>query len=108
MLHFGLVQSLPEVDIIIIIGYGHEKFLQVHLEHHAHSSLQVEPQIELLLLAFIVGEFPEHQVEDGHVCYRVEVLVLFQPHRFRAFIFSFCHCIGRCLLFHLVHLPGKE
>ena len=53
-----------------------DHILHLHLKHDVHAALQVEAEVQLLLLALLVGEGFETEVVNRQVLHRVQVVLL--------------------------------
>ena len=51
----GVGQGAAEVRVVAVVGQGHDEVGQADLEGHAHSALEVEAEVQLLLLHVTVG-----------------------------------------------------
>ena len=62
--------------VLAVAGQSLDHILYLHLQHDVHTALEVETQVELLLLALLVGEGLESHVEDGLVLHRIQIVLL--------------------------------
>ena len=62
--------------VLAVAGQSLDHILDLHLEHDVHTALEVETQVELLLLALLVGEGLESHVEHGSVLHRIQIVLL--------------------------------
>ena len=73
----GLGDGLDEGRIVLAVtGESLHDILDLHLQHDVHTALEVQTQIQLLLLALLVGELAQPQVVDRQVLHRIEVVLL--------------------------------
>ncbi len=73
----GLGHGGDEGGIVLALtGQRLDEVLDLHLQHDVHAALEVETEVELLLLAVLVGVGDEAQVVDGQVLDRIEVVLL--------------------------------
>ena len=71
-----LGDGLDEGRIVLAVtGKRLDHILDLHLQHDVHAALEVQTQVELLLLALLVGELLESEVEDLQILHRVEVVL---------------------------------
>ena len=63
------------LSVLAVTGKSLDDILDLNLQHDVHTALQVQTQIQLLLLALLVGELAESHVEDRHVLDRIQIVL---------------------------------
>ncbi len=72
-----LGDGLREGGIVAAVaGERLDHILDLHLEHDVHTALEVETEVQLLLLALLIGEGLEAHIEHGQVLNRIQIVLL--------------------------------
>ena len=59
-----------------VAGQSLHNIFHLYLEHDIHTTFQVETQVQLLLLALLVGKRLEAQVVNRHILDRIQIVLL--------------------------------
>ena len=62
--------------VLAVAGKRLDDVLDLHFQHDVHTALEVQTEVQLLLLALLVGEFLESEVIDPDILDRIEVMLL--------------------------------
>ena len=72
----GHADRLDEGRVVLAVaGQSLHDIFDLHLQHDVHTALEVQTQVQLLLLALLVGELAEAQVVNRQVLHRIEVML---------------------------------
>ena len=73
----GLLDGGDEGGVLCAVtGQSLYDILHLHLQHDVHTALEVQTQVQLLLLALLVGEALEAHVEHLKVLNRIQIVLL--------------------------------